>query len=269
MNSKNTADRPIGVIGSGSFGTVIANLLAENHEVILYTRRTEVVEAIHKERFHNKQQMHPRVHATTDLQEVGERCTLIFPVVPSKVFRTVIQNLAKYLTPAHILIHGIKGLDVVLTESEKLRADELKLSLDRIKTMSQVMLEETCVLRVGCISGPNLAREIARKLPSATVIASHFDEVIAMGKWALRSDRFMVFDNRDLVGVELAGVLKNILALGSGMVSGLDLGENARILDRAATVFEKQLGTVPKGYRSPSWEMTPDVLGLLAERNFR
>lgn len=223
------SEQTVGVLGSGSFGTVIANLLAENQDVLLYTRRAEVVDAI-KAGEHKGQKMHPRVTATTDLATIGQRCQLIFPVIPSKVFRKVIQALAPHLRPYHILIHGTKGLDIVRTEEEMKRPLELKVTRDRVHTMSEVIRQESAVMRVGCLSGPNLAREIARHLPAGTVIASQFDEVIKAGQAALRSDRFMVFENHDLIGVELAGVLKNILALGSGMISGLDLGENARAL---------------------------------------
>ncbi|MEM0996790.1 MAG: NAD(P)H-dependent glycerol-3-phosphate dehydrogenase [Bacteroidota bacterium] len=230
MISKNTSENPVGVVGAGSFGTVIANLLAVNQPVILYARREAVREAIVKEKVHRGQQMHPRVAVTGDLAELAERCTLIWPVVPSKNFRAMMRDLSPHLRPYHVLIHCTKGLDVLLTDREKERFHEIKLNPNRVRTMSQVIAEESVVLRVGCMSGPNLAKEIARGLPAGTVIASHFNEVINLGRQALRSDRFMVFENHDLIGVELGGVLKNILALGSGMVSGMGMGENARAL---------------------------------------
>jgi glycerol-3-phosphate dehydrogenase (NAD(P)+) len=230
MTSKNTVEMPVGVIGAGSFGTVIANLLAVNQEVLLYARRQDVRDSITNSGQHRGQKMHPRVKVTDDLAELAGRCILIFPVVPSKNFRSMMRDLSPHLRPYHILIHGTKGLDVELTDSEKVHLHELKLNPSRVRTMSQVISEESVVLRVGCISGPNLAREIANGLPAGTVIASHFDEVIQSGRFALKSERFMVFENHDMVGVELGGVLKNILALGSGMVTGLGLGENARAL---------------------------------------
>lgn len=223
-------EQPVGVIGSGNFGTVIANLLAENRNVWMYTRRQEVVEAIENARLHRGQQINPRIKAVTDLAEMARNCTLIFPMLPSKFFRDAMQQMGPHLTPAHILIHGTKGLDVQLPQFEAHDIREFKLGLHQVKRMSQVIAEESCVLRIGCISGPNLSGEISKHLPAGTVIASRFNEVIEEGKAALRSDRFMVFENNDLVGVEMAGVLKNILALGSGMVTGLGLGENARAL---------------------------------------
>lgn len=229
-SNDSSIERPIGVIGSGSFGKCIANLLAENQPVLLHVRREEVLNAILNDRMHNGHKIHPNVHPIMDMHRIPQECDVIFPVVPSKAFRSMISDLAPSLKPSHILIHGTKGLDVVLTKEESDNPADLVLSRDRVKTMSEVIREESGVLRIGCISGPNLSREISAGLPSGTVIASRFDEVIRLGKMALRSERFMVFENHDLSGVELAGVLKNILALGSGMISGLEMGENARAL---------------------------------------
>lgn len=230
MTLPNTSEETVGVIGAGSFGTVLANLLAENQNVLWYMRKPDVAEEIRRTRMHNGQQIHPRIIPTTDLPEIARQCTLIFPVIPSKGFRAMMRVIGPHLRPDHVLIHGTKGLDIQVPEAELGRMGALKLGRDQVKTMSEVIREESLVVRIGCISGPNLAKEIAQNLPAATVIASHFDEVISLGKTALRSKRFMVFENDDLEGVEIAGVLKNILALGSGMITGLGLGENARAL---------------------------------------
>jgi glycerol-3-phosphate dehydrogenase (NAD(P)+) len=287
--------QPVGVIGSGNFGTVIANLLAENGDVLMYTRRQSVVDTIQKDGLHQGQKMHPRIQAVTDLREMAERCTLIFPMLPSKYFRENMRQIGPSLTPAHILIHGTKGLDVQAPQFAARDFAEFKLGLHQVKRMSQVIAEESCVLRIGCISGPNLSGEISRHLPAGTVIASHFDEVIELGKEALRSERFMVFENDDLIGVELAGVLKNILALGSGMISGLGLGENARALmitrgwrelmrlaevfgsdksafmglagigDMIATCTSPQSRNFSVGYRLAKGESLPEIMASMDE----
>ena len=96
--------------------------------------------------------------------------------------------------------------------------------------MTEIIIEETVVLRVGCLSGPNLAMELAQGLPAATVVASRFEEVVRQGQMALRSHRFRVYSSDDLRGVELAGVLKNIMAIGAGIVAGLGWGENGRAM---------------------------------------
>jgi glycerol-3-phosphate dehydrogenase (NAD(P)+) len=94
--------------------------------------------------------------------------------------------------------------------------------------MSEVIQEETAVIRIGCLAGPNLSKEMAQGQPGATVVASPFKEVIQIGKRLLRTDRFQVYENNDIVGVELAGVIKNIIAIASGALSGLGYGENAK-----------------------------------------
>jgi len=107
---------------------------------------------------------------------------------------------------------------------------ECELSKDQIMRMSEVIVQESMVRRIGVMSGPNLASEIAVGKPAATVIASQFDEVIQTGKDVLRSDTFRVYGSHDVIGVEIAGALKNILAIAAGILDGLDLGENAKAL---------------------------------------
>jgi glycerol-3-phosphate dehydrogenase (NAD(P)+) len=126
-----------------------------------------------------------------------------------------------------MLIHGTKGFDIKLPKGETLESIK-KLDRSHVKTMSEVIREESVVVRVGCLAGPNLAKELALRQPGATVVASPFQEVFNVGRRLLRNDRFQVYDNNDLVGVELAGVLKNIIAIASGALSGLGYGENAK-----------------------------------------
>lgn len=225
MDEKQT----IGVIGAGSFGTAIANLIAENYPVILFARRQEVVDQILATRQNMNQQVSERIFPTTDPELLSKSCDYIFPTIPSAAFFEVLKRFSPFLTPAHILIHGIKGLHYDLPDVANL--NEIKqIKKSQILTMSQLIIKYTNVVRVGCISGPNLAKELAQKLPAGTVVASHFDEVIAAGQQILRSPRFQVFGSHDLHGVEYAGTLKNILAIASGAISGMELGENARAL---------------------------------------
>ncbi len=217
----------VGVLGAGSFGTAIANLLALNGPVLLFSRKDEVVEEINRTRRHLDQKISPRVTATTDLAELAEKCTLIFPIVPSTSFRGMMQSLAPHLRPHHIIIHGTKGFDLKnLTEDDLMANPNLHLTRNEVRTMSEVVLEESCVVRVGCLSGPNLAAEIAAGQPTATLVGSRFREVIQTGQAALNSKKFHVFGSYDLLGAELAGALKNIIALGSGIMAGVGLGRN-------------------------------------------
>jgi glycerol-3-phosphate dehydrogenase (NAD(P)+) len=220
-------DKPIGVIGAGNFGSVIANMLARHRKVLLYVRDEKVAGRIADKRQNRGHKMHRNVQPTNDLAHLAAACEVIFPIVPSAHFRTMMKKLSPYLHPYHILIHGTKGFDLKLQKNQDI-ASISKLSRHQVKTMSEVIREESVVVRVGCLAGPNLSKELAERHPAATVIASHFDEVVNLGKRLLRNDRFQVYGNKDLVGVELAGVLKNIIAIAAGALSGMGYGENAK-----------------------------------------
>ncbi|WP_276374359.1 NAD(P)H-dependent glycerol-3-phosphate dehydrogenase [Chryseolinea sp. H1M3-3] len=220
-------DKPVGVIGAGNFGSVIANLLAQHRKVLLYARDPKVVAHILEKKENRGYKMHEHIVPTNDLASVAEACDIIFPIVPSAHFRSMMRELSPYLHPYHLLIHGTKGFDLTLPQNETI-ATIKELNRSMVKTMSEVISEESVVARVGCLAGPNLARELAEGHPAATVIASHFNEVINVGKKLLRSDHFQVYGNNDLVGVELAGVLKNVIAIAAGALSGMGYGENAK-----------------------------------------
>lgn len=238
MTSKNTSDsKPVGVVGAGNFGSAVANLLASHRPVLMYVRDEKVIQHIQDTRENRGHQMHDAITTTNDLEEVARKCDLIFPIVPSSHFRSMMRQLSPHLHPYHILIHGTKGLDLKLPEGCTLE-QTTKLDRSHVKTMSEVICEESVVVRVGCLAGPNLAKELAHKQPAATVIASPFDEVISIGKKLLRTDEFQVYGNSDLVGVELAGVLKNVIAIASGALSGMGYGENARGLLISRGVIE-------------------------------
>ncbi len=230
MDLKNTSNsKPIGVVGAGSFGTAVSNILAEkNQRVILYVRTPEKTKELNETRVSSGHQLNDRVEVTNDLQYIGSECDVIFPVVPSANFRAMMKQLSPFLRPYHILIHGTKGFDLNVDRSKI--SEHNPLSRDHVRTMSEVIKEESCVVRIGCMAGPNLAREISEKKPAATVIASHFDEVIRVGQQLLKNDRFLIYGSNDLIGIELCGILKNIIAVGAGTISGLDLGENAKAL---------------------------------------
>ncbi len=227
MTSNSLSDKPVGVIGAGNFGTVIANILAINRPVLLYARNGHTVKHINHKRENRHHAIHSNITAVNDLAKIAHECDVIFPMVPSAHFRAMMKSLSPYLQPYHILIHGTKGFDVTLPAGKTIDSVPV-LNRNSVKTMSEVIREESVVVRIGCLAGPNLSKELAQRQPAATVIASHFDEVIQTGKKLLRNDRFQVYENHDIVGVEIAGVLKNIIAIAAGALSGLGYGENAK-----------------------------------------
>ncbi len=227
MTLSSSSEKPIGVIGSGSFGTVISNMLAQNRKVLLYTRNADEMEKINSTRISRGYQIHSNIEAINSYERLGRECEIIFPMVPSSNFREMMRSLSPYLMPYHMLIHGTKGFDIQLPPGETIETIPM-LSRSQVKTMSEVIREESVVVRIGCLAGPNLSKELALRQPAATVIASPFQEVIQTGKRLLKSDRFQVYENTDIVGVEIAGVLKNIIAIASGALSGLGFGDNAK-----------------------------------------
>ncbi|GAB2624099.1 NAD(P)H-dependent glycerol-3-phosphate dehydrogenase [Belliella aquatica] len=228
MTSKNSSkNKSIGVVGMGSFGTAIANMLAEKNPVVAYARRAELVDEINQEHSVDGSPVSENILATQDPEMLCKSCEILFFMVPSSAFQEVVRAFSPYLYPYHIIIHGTKGLCLNLPKGKTL-ADMEVIKREHILTMSEVILKETVVVRVGCLAGPNLAKELAKGQPAATVVASKFNEVIHHGQNLLRSDKFQVYGNSDIIGVELSGVLKNIIAIAAGALAGLGLGENAK-----------------------------------------
>ena len=228
MALKNTYSATVGVIGTGNFGTALANLLAHKcKRVLLYARNEQKATQLIKTRKNGSHQIADNVEIITDISLLAEKCNVIFPIVPSINFREMMKKLSPYLKPYHVLIHGTKGFDFNEINNKN---NALKESKNQIFTMSEVIRQESSVVRIGCIAGPNLSKEIALKMPAASVIASDFDEVIHLGQKYLKSDRFLVFGSNDLMSTELCGILKNIIAVGAGTIDGMKLGENAKSL---------------------------------------
>lgn len=241
----------VGIIGAGSFGSTLIKILSRNVKVIVYTRRESVVDAINKDRFHYGTKIRENVTATSSIEQITSECELLFAVVPSSEFRSMIKQFYPFLKPSHIIIHGTKGLDISLISDENWK--NLKFNKKDICTMTEVIRQETNVVRVGCISGPNLAKEILEGQPAATVIASEFDEVIELGQTVLSSSRFFAFGSHDLKAAEIAGTFKNIIALASGILAGMGMGKNMQSLLitrglREMVYFGTAMGTSGSAY---------------------
>jgi glycerol-3-phosphate dehydrogenase (NAD(P)+) len=220
-NSKNLYKRPVGVIGSGYFGTAIANLLAYNTDVIMYVYNDNTLELIKSTRISAEQQLSNNISITNSMQYIAEHSELLFCIVPSEFFKSYIKKVAPFLKQDHIIVHGTKGLEVNWPESGELSRKE-------IRTMSEIISSMTDIKNIGCISGPNLAKELAQKEPAGIVVASICQNVINKVREVLQSPNFLVFHTKDVLGTELCGVLKNAIAIAVGFITGLGYGCNTK-----------------------------------------
>ena len=220
--------RPIGVLGTGSFGTVVTGLLLlKKNPVLLWDIDEDVLSELTRsgenKRYLPGYKLPSLPETTSSLEEICRRCDILFSVLPAKAVRSVMRKLGDYVQAHQIVVSCTKGLES-----------------DTLKRMTQVIEEETPLKKIGALSGPNLAREIATGSPSTAVIASFLNEVIEEIHGALNSRFFRVFGNHDPIGVEYCGSLKNIYAIASGIAQGLGYGINARAFLLTVALKEMQ-----------------------------
>jgi glycerol-3-phosphate dehydrogenase (NAD(P)+) len=208
------------VIGAGSWGSCLAAMAARNcQQVRLWTRSEEHARQMNATRANAKYVpelvFNERVQATSDIEKaLGHGEGGVHAVVwalPSGVVRENARRMAGLLRGDEIIFHAIKGIEE-----------------GTMKRVSEILREELPCPRIGVLSGPNLAHEIGRGEPGATVIASAFEEVIDAGHALFTTDRFRIYSTDDVIGVEWAGTLKNILAIASGTLDAMKFGWNTR-----------------------------------------
>ncbi|WP_419241339.1 NAD(P)H-dependent glycerol-3-phosphate dehydrogenase [Cardinium endosymbiont of Nabis limbatus] len=220
MASKQSSPHKVAaVLGAGRFGTAVANLVAPNVErLFLYAHRAEQACAWQASRRVGDVPLAANVVVSNDLEMVLRICSVIFPVVPAAQFRGLMQQIAPAIRPDHLLIHGTKGLHIY-------EDGDLPFA-QSVATMSRVMVQETKVQAVGCLAGPNLSAELAQKHPAVAVVASASRKVLAVGEQLLTNPWFRVYTSVNLNGVEMCNVLKNIFAIGAGIIGGMGYGAN-------------------------------------------
>ena len=212
----------VAVVGGGSWGIVLAELAARNcQQVRLWMRDEAQARVLNSTRISPKYlpgtSISPNVRAVVEPERAmalgeGGVSTVIW-ALPASVARDQARVFAPFFSGSEIVIHATKGVEAV-----------------SLKRISEVLAEELPVARIGVLSGPNLAAEVARGEPAATVIASCFEEVIEAGQQVLCNPKFRVYSASDVVGVEWAGTLKNILAIAAGALDALGMGWNARAM---------------------------------------
>lgn len=211
------------VLGGGSFGTALANIMAQNgHQVSQWMRNEEQVEEINltglNSRYLPNAPLHQELLATNNLEEAIRASDTIFVSIPSKSFEQVVERITPLLTPEKILISTTKGFNP-----------------HRFEMMSDILLRNDISKRIGVLSGPNLAKEIAAGQLTGSVIASSDSDLRLTVIELLKSRTFRVYENKDMAGVELAGALKNIYAIVCGLAKAVKVGENtmAMIMTRS------------------------------------
>ncbi|WP_172196227.1 NAD(P)H-dependent glycerol-3-phosphate dehydrogenase [Saccharibacillus qingshengii] len=206
------------VLVAGSWGTALAMVLADNgHDVRLWARSEEHVREINEQRENSRflpgVAIPTGIRATADMAEALHEAEAVVIAAPSKAMREVARALKPYWNEKMLCVHATKGMET-----------------GTLKRMSTVISEELgCEeSHIGVICGPSHAEEVARRLPTTIVVASANEEAAQRAQNLLMNAYFRVYTNRDVLGAELAGALKNIIALGAGMSDGLQNGDNAK-----------------------------------------
>ncbi len=206
------------VLGSGSWGTTFAKVLGDaGTDVVLWARRAELAHAI-RDRHENADylpgvRLPDRLTATSDAHEAVAGADVVVLAVPSQSLRDNLSAVAAALPRGAVLVSLMKGVELGTT-----------------KRMSEVIAEVADVPdgRVAVVSGPNLAKEIAAGQPAATVVACSDPEVARLLQGACSTPYFRVYTNPDVVGCELGGAVKNVIALATGMAEGMGFGDNTK-----------------------------------------
>jgi len=207
----------IGILGAGSWGTALAFLLGKKGEdVLIWARRKEIADWINDK---NENRFYlpgillpPNIRATIEIEEAVEGKDVIVLAVPSFAMREVVERLSRCDIGSAIVVSAAKGLE---EESGK--------------RMSEVILEIMPSLkeRLLVLSGPNLAGEIVREIPTTSVVAGE-ESLSSLVQELFATHYFRVYRNEDIIGVELGGALKNIIAIGAGINDGLGFGDNTK-----------------------------------------
>lgn len=221
------------VIGGGAWGTALADVLARNgSDVVLWARENDVVRGINERhenaRFLAGHALAPGLRATDSFEDAVSDAELVCIATPSQHLRSVLHDVVRSMSPRAILCVASKGIEE-----------------DSLALMSDVARDEAPEHRLVALSGPSFAGEVVGRRPTAIVAASHDIMAAEKVQEAFSNAHFRVYTHDDVIGVELGGALKNVMAVASGIVEGAGLGYNARaaLITRGLAEMTR-LGTV-------------------------
>ena len=205
------------VVGAGSRGTTVASLAARNGPVLLWARRPELAEQIttahENPDYLAGLRLHPELRATSSLPLAAEQADVIIMAVPTHAFRPTLVELQPHVRPWVPVVSLSKGFEE-----------------GTCKRMTELIGEELPGHPAGALSGPNLAREVLNGLAAAAVIAMPDHSVAQRLQSLVRTTLFRVYTGTDVIGVEVGGALKNVVAIAAGMADGLGTGDNTRAM---------------------------------------
>lgn len=205
----------VAVIGAGSWGTTVASLLAHNAPTVLWARRPELADELRISRMNSRylpgQRVHDELQVTSDLADAVTDAALVVVAVPSAGFRDVVRSFALHLEPQAVLMSVTKGLE-----------------RGTGRRMSEVLVDLAPDHAVSVLSGPNLAFEIAAGQPAASVVACDDQRVASRLQEVFSRPLFRVYTHDDVIGCEIGGVVKNVIAIAAGMATGMGFGDNSR-----------------------------------------
>jgi glycerol-3-phosphate dehydrogenase (NAD(P)+) len=207
----------IAVLGAGGWGTALAvHLVRTGHEAWLWGRDAALIGELRSRRANAVYLPHitfpPRLDCTADLAEALYRAAVVVVAVPSHGMRDVLRRAAPLIQRDAIVVSAAKGLE-----------------RDTLFRPSEIVEQELASgVRVGVLSGPSFASEMARELPTAVCIASSHRQVVDQVQAEFRAPYFRLYGTNDVVGVEIGGALKNVIAIAAGVAEGLGLGQNAQ-----------------------------------------
>ena len=203
------------VVGAGSWGTTVANAVAKNQSTMLWARRNELADQIATR--HENSDYLPGISlveslkCSSQLKDVVANASIVMMAVPSNGFRDVATQVAKYIDTQVPIVSLAKGLE-----------------RDSLKRMSEVVRELMPQNVVAVLTGPNLAHEIMAGQPGATVVACSDEQIAKQIQKTVSSSTLRVYTNDDVVGCEIAGVIKNVIAIAAGIVEGMGFGDNSK-----------------------------------------
>ncbi len=206
----------IGILGAGSWGIALTVLLSKNgHDVTVWSIDKDEIAMLNQHREHQTKLpgviIDNAVRFTTEVKDAVDGADMLVMVVPSPFIRSTSKTVAPFVTEGQIIVNVSKGIEE-----------------DTLMTLTEIISQEIPQAKVGVLSGPSHAEEVGKCMPTTVVAGAADEEIALLIQDTFMSDFFRVYTSPDVIGIELGGALKNVIALAAGMADGLGFGDNAK-----------------------------------------